>query len=280
MRKSSQTIPSNLASDARRFPSPLRLILGIVLCGGFLFLLIYACRASIRNLYRQNRSFELQKIDIAVENELLRRSVESTLAACGIQPYETLLPEMDLENLRQTLLENPRFADAKLRRIFPDTLCVEVEPRLPVAVLRFPNAVGKQELLLDQDGTVIPRDMPGNTSKLPSIIGIKNPEAFKEGETCNDRGIQAFLTFLRESQLRPEGSQYEIVNVRLDEKNERMFLTLEASGVFKSGAQVVLPLENVPQEMDRLNVVVELRSEANETISYINATYQNIPVKP
>ena len=269
-------IPTPLRPPRTRF----RLLLGFCLCAGALALLIWGGYKGIQNIYHQNRSFTLQKIEIAVENDLLRRSVESCLADCGIQPCETLLPEINLGALRQRIMENPRFSDARIRRIFPDSLYVEVDPRVPVAILRFHSTSRKPELLLDQSGTVIPRDMPGNVLKLPAIIGIQHPETFHEGEICTDKGIQAFLVFLRESQIRPEGSQYEIANVRLDEQNERMFLTLEASGVFKSGAQVVMPLENVSQEMDRLNVVVELRQEANETISYINATYQNIPVKP
>ena len=43
---------------------------------------------------------------------------------------------------------------------------------------------------------------------------------------------------------------------------------------------MVMPIDNVSQEMDRVKVVVELRQQANETISYINAEYQNIPVRP
>ena len=149
-----------------------------------------------------------------------------------------------------------------------------------MAILHFPKSARRQELLIDQEGMVLPRDARANAESLPTVIGINPKLQLVPGEQCQDKAILAFLTFLKESRLRPEGSHYEVMNVKLDDRNGRMILTLEASGVFRNGAKMVMPIDNVSQEMDRVKVVVELRQQANETISYINAEYQNIPVRP
>ncbi|GEM_PF-6132189 len=263
-----------------KIPRSVRLVLGIALCILILLLIIFAIRTSVRELYRKNRSFVLERIEISTESELLKREVETALNLVGIRQFDSYLPDLPLRQLRETLLENSRINDVRIRRFYPDSLRIEVIPRMPVAILHFSPNSGKGELLIDQDGMVLPRNVSASSTHLPTIIGIKNPAEFQEGKRSEDKAIQAFLTFLKESRLRPEGSEYEIINVKLDDKNDRMTLILKASGVFKPGAQMVMPLEDVPGELNRIQMVVELRRNANETISYINATYNNIPVRP
>ena len=41
-----------------------------------------------------------------------------------------------------------------------------------------------------------------------------------------------------------------------------------------------MPMNDIKGSLDRINVVVTLRQENDQTISYLNATYENIPVRP
>lgn len=261
-------------------PAKWRISLGILLCLFAIVLAILACVYSYRSLYTGNNLFTLSRIDVVGADELLDKEIRAETERMGIRPFESHLPGLDIKTLREKLLANSRVSDVKLRRLFPGTLQIEVSARVPVAILHFPKSARRQELLIDQEGMVLPRDARANAESLPTVIGINPKLQLVPGEQCQDKAILAFLTFLKESRLRPEGSHYEVMNVKLDDRNGRMILTLEASGVFRNGAKMVMPIDNVSQEMDRVKVVVELRLQANETISYINAEYQNIPVRP
>ncbi len=261
-------------------PAKWRISLGILLCLFAIVLAILACVYSYRSLYTGNNLFTLSSIDVVGADELLDKEIRAETERMGIRPFESHLPGLDIKTLREKLLANSRVSDVKLRRLFPGTLQIEVSARVPVAILHFPKSARRQELLIDQEGMVLPRDARANAESLPTVIGINPKLQLVPGEQCQDKAILAFLTFLKESRLRPEGSHYEVMNVKLDDRNGRMILTLEASGVFRNGAKMVMPIDNVSQEMDRVKVVVELRQQANETISYINAEYQNIPVRP
>lgn len=261
-------------------PAKWRISLGILLCLLAIVLAILACVYSYRSLYTGNNLFTLSRIDVVGADELLDKEIRAETERMGIRAFESHLPGLDIKTLREKLLANSRVSDVKLRRLFPGTLQIEVSARVPVAILHFPKSARRQELLIDQEGMVLPRDARANAESLPTVIGINPKLQLVPGEQCQDKAILAFLTFLKESRLRPEGSHYEVMNVKLDDRNGRMILTLEASGVFRNGAKMVMPIDNVSQEMDRVKVVVELRQQANETISYINAEYQNIPVRP
>lgn len=261
-------------------PAKWRISLGILLCLFAIVLAILACIYSYRSLYTGNNLFTLSRIDVVGADELLDKEIRAETERMGIRAFESHLPGLDIKTLREKLLANSRVSDVKLRRLFPGTLQIEVSARVPVAILHFPKSARRQELLIDQEGMVLPRDARANAESLPTVIGINPKLQLVPGEQCQDKAILAFLTFLKESRLRPEGSHYEVMNVKLDDRNGRMILTLEASGVFRNGAKMVMPIDNVSQEMDRVKVVVELRQQANETISYINAEYQNIPVRP
>lgn len=261
-------------------PAKWRISLGILLCLFAIVLAILACVYSYRSLYTGNNLFTLSRIDVVGADELLDKEIRAETEHMGIRPFESHLPGLDIKTLREKLLANSRVSDVKLRRLFPGTLQIEVSARVPVAILHFPKSARRQELLIDQEGMVLPRDARANAESLPTVIGINPKLQLVPGEQYQDKAILAFLTFLKESRLRPEGSHYEVMNVKLDDRNGRMILTLEASGVFRNGAKMVMPIDNVSQEMDRVKVVVELRQQANETISYINAEYQNIPVRP
>ncbi|MGN0867112.1 MAG: cell division protein FtsQ/DivIB [Oligosphaeraceae bacterium] len=256
------------------------LYLGSLLLGVVAF--AFLCGYGARSCYRENPAFLLTRLEMPDNaSEELQEEIRRAVEYCGIKLESSYLPTLPLRQLRETLRENPQVSEVHLRRIFPDTLRIDAFPRIPVAILRFHPSTGKADLLVDREGMVLPRKVATMPVKnLPTIRGIKNPQEFQPGKRCQDKGVLAVLTFLKESQLRPEGTMYEIQNVSLDVPNNRMTLNLEASGVFRPGARLVMPLDNVPQEMDRVKIVVDLRTSAHETISYLNAVYENIPVYP
>ena len=276
--KSATMAPLAMTSNRQTSPA-MKLVLPVVLLA-VIALISLAVIHGVNRLYRKNPAFLLSRIDIVAPTDALRDSANECLRSQNVLEGMVTITELDLRSLRAELLKNPRVATAELQRVFPGTLRVTIKPRVPVAILRFPPASGMPELKIDQEGYVLPFDLPGVTSSLPRITGIQKPENFVVGKKTEDDSVLAFLTFLKLCALRADGANYEVFIAKLDTNNEKMTLMLEANEPFRQSAQLVLPTTNLPAHLDRVGIVVELRRERNQSISYLNATYTNIPVRP
>jgi cell division septal protein FtsQ len=76
---------------------------------------------------------------------------------------------VDLEACRARLKRSPWIAEARVHRVLPSTIRVEVEERDPIGVGR----IGDQLFLVDETGTIIDEFGPGHASlDLPVIDGL------------------------------------------------------------------------------------------------------------
>jgi cell division septal protein FtsQ len=100
-------------------------------------------------------------------NEVRKVSREEVLAALNLGDARGLIAT-DTGKLRQNLESLPWIQRAEVRRVFPDTLVVELKEREPAAVLRD----GRRELLLGDDGGVIAEASEGTFDGLPILTGI------------------------------------------------------------------------------------------------------------
>ncbi len=231
-------------------------------------------------LYFKNSAFLLTEVEIKCKSPVVRTLVENTLAENGVVKGQTTLPEASLAAVRNALKDDPRIEEVTVTRQFPERLTVAIRERIAVAILRFHPRYGHPELKVDANGVVLPLDCQGATQVMPTLNGLGSPDNYLPGVRTTDQGVLAFLAFLKESALRPEGNMYDVKICRVDAKNETLTLQLEANGPFKPSNQLVLPMNDIKGSLDRIDVVVTLRQENNETISYLNATYENIPVRP
>jgi cell division protein FtsQ len=88
--------------------------------------------------------FEVQRVEVRGVKQLNELKVyERALAQ-----RNRSMPEVDIEGLRQQLLELSWVEDARVSRQLPDTLVIDVVERKPVAVLRKPDAL----VLIDAEG--------------------------------------------------------------------------------------------------------------------------------
>ncbi len=249
----------------------------IVLAIGLSYWFLRAC---YNNLYYNNTAFCLKNIQIDTDNDYLKKVVEYTLDKNGIQAGISTLPAIPIGNIRKELLTNPRLSAVEVRRFYPDSLRVKLTARVPVAILRFSPKYNRPELKIDQYGYVVPFDLQSVDTVLPTVIGLGNPSEYVPGQQTQNPSVLAFLAFLRESKLRPEGAMYEVTICRLDQQQEVMQLILEARGPFKTSARLITPTKDIPENLDRIKVIVNARMQENKTISYLNATYENIPIRP
>ncbi|MBP5300361.1 MAG: FtsQ-type POTRA domain-containing protein, partial [Victivallales bacterium] len=180
--KESSPDMDTLALDQNRNPpTALKLLLPLMALA-VLALLALGARLGVKHLYRENPAFLLNHIDLVAPTAALRASAEECLRDQQVQEGMVTLTAIDLRSLRAELLRNPRVASAELQRVFPGTLRITIKPRVPVAILRFPPASGRGELKIDQEGYVLPNDLPGITGNLPRITGIAKPDNFVVGQ--------------------------------------------------------------------------------------------------
>lgn len=242
-----------------------------------LFFIGWLCHYAYKQLYCNNRAFELTTIDVVTSCEPLRTIVEECLQKRQIQVASTKLPGIDIRSLHDDLLQDPRTSSVEIRRIFPGTLQISIKPRVPVARL----ILTPRFLRIDQEGYVLPDDLPGNTDSLPMVTNLSHPELYVLGQKTGDPYVKAFLELIQECALRPDGSTYEVSSVQMETEKEKMILFLKANDVFEANAAVFMPISNVAGNLDRLQTIVEHRRKLNKKISYVDLTFQkNIPVRP
>lgn len=115
--------------------------------------------------------FEIKVVEITRTERISRGDV---LAMLDLEPGRGLLL-IDLVQAQRSLETHPWIRRAVVRRVFPDTLAVELDEREPVAVLK--TGTGGREFLLDRDGTLISEGVPVADEGLPVLMGVDYADA-------------------------------------------------------------------------------------------------------
>ncbi|MEK6693925.1 MAG: FtsQ-type POTRA domain-containing protein [Nitrospirota bacterium] len=115
--------------------------------------------------------FEIKVVEITRTERISR---EDVLAMLDLEPGRGLLL-IDLAQAQRSLETHPWIRRAVVRRVFPDTLAVELDEREPVAVLK--TGAGGREFLLDREGTLISEGVPAADEGLPILTGVDYADA-------------------------------------------------------------------------------------------------------
>ncbi|TAL10397.1 MAG: FtsQ-type POTRA domain-containing protein [Nitrospirae bacterium] len=115
--------------------------------------------------------FEIKVVEITRTERISRDEV---LAMLDLEPGRGLLL-VDVAQAQRSLETHPWIRRATVRRVFPDTLAVELDEREPVAVLK--TGTGGREFLLDREGTLISEGVPKADEGLPILTGVEYTDA-------------------------------------------------------------------------------------------------------
>lgn len=122
--------------------------------------------------------FEITVVEITRTERISR---EDVLVMLDLEPGRGLLL-FDRARAARTLETHPWVRRAVVRRVFPETLVVELEEREPVAVLK--AGPDGHTFLLDRDGAIIAAGTPPDDERLPMLTGVEYADALlKTGET-------------------------------------------------------------------------------------------------
>ncbi len=121
-----------------------------------------------------------------------------------------------LETYEARLESHPRIADARLRRVFPDRIAVEVTEREPVALV-FTDTFYE----VDRDGMVMPPDDTTPLLDLPVISGLAGGDV-QPGRVCEAPGLRRALRALEACREADGEFAGDIAEVRVEPASVRI----------------------------------------------------------
>ena len=131
----------------------------------------------------------------------------------------------DVTKAREQLLENPWVEQATIRKVYPDTIVVDVMEKTPLALWKLEEAVN----LISANGTIISRANQSH-AVLPQVVG--------------DGANQAAPEFLQMMAHYPDLASRSKAYVRVGERRWNL--------VMRDGARVLLPEQGWQQALQRL----------------------------
>ncbi|MFQ5953072.1 MAG: cell division protein FtsQ/DivIB [Candidatus Omnitrophota bacterium] len=162
--------------------------------------------------------------------------------------------------------ESPRLETVIVRRVMPDRLEIDVNPREPIA---FINTAGG--LVIDKEGVVLGRK--GNTEGLVEIEGIRfffsAPPA---GRKIDNAMLDKALTILKELRKKRITGKYPAKYVNVSDRNNVQLVVLDVT--------VKMGKDNFTQKIKKLKEILKDPDVNIEDIEYIDLRFEEAVISP
>lgn len=271
-KKTTDNLPLTLTGTLKA-ERAIRYTIGAVLCLIAGAGLAIAGRLVNQHFYRANPHFALVNIDTNPTPNYSSNRVLTILSEMGIEIGRNNLMNLKLKAIHDRLASEPLVKTTEVRRILPDTLQIRLTERVPAAMLHCIPPFN-----IDPEGVILPYQIKDVPDTLPHITGVRNPSLLVPGQKTDDQMMAAALRLLQLVRVRPDGRNLDIALIQLDYQQRRLRLIVRAlpfSPVFRSGAQVLVPVNGMNAALDRLNDIVLHKIKTNGTISVVDVTYEH-----
>ena len=145
---------------APKWLGPLRTAAGFVLVASVSLAVAWGSRRYLMTSPR----FSLEQVQMSGQKT---RTKDALLARAGVKMGQNVF-SIDLDAARNKMLSDPYVKDAVLSRKLPDTIVVDIQERVPAAVV----ALGNETFLVTRDGETFKRLELGDPPDLPVITGL------------------------------------------------------------------------------------------------------------
>ncbi len=190
--------------------------------------------------------FRIEKVRV-VANQ--RVATDEIVALSDIRPGDGIF-ELDLERIGRKIEENPWIARARVRRIFPGEVVIEVKEREPGAILSLGYLY-----YVDRDGEIFKLLSPEDRLDYPVITGITREDLTRQPARVRRRLRQAML-LLRQLEGRRTLTLEDISEVHIDRDGGFELTT------YVGGVPIRLGYGDFTAKLDRLEKVYkELRPQ-------------------
>ena len=282
--KKSVTIPNDKGKG--------RAVVGLLIIFALLITaLAYGMRVCWRKFYIENPELNVQEIIVTETQNYSgpkvdgKVSVYTILSELGVETdLNNNIIDLDIRQIRERLEQEPILKNVEVRKIMPHTLSINFEERSPQAVV----FCGRKSCYIDQDAVILPlrhnddTQMKYDTTGLPIITAVQNPDALTPGQHVTDKFIVAALDLLRKIQTHPGNKYLKIKQIQISSQDDLLITTvspLSASNVFAPNATVIFPLYGMNDAVARL---FHIASKYNmpSPIAKLDVSYKtNIPLK-
>jgi cell division protein FtsQ len=126
-----------------------------------------------------DRFFEIKTIEISGGGRVSKEEILALVHRLGGRGLMTV----DTAKVQRILERRPWIQQARIHRVFPDMLAVEVKEREPAAVLR----AGGRDLLIGEDGALIVDANPGTFEGFPVLTGLGYAEVLSRTHEATER---------------------------------------------------------------------------------------------
>ncbi len=180
----------------------------------------------------------------------------------GDNLFQTSLPEIQ----RRLLEKHPELVSARVERVFPDRLRLEVVPRLPVAQVESGGYV-----LVDAEGVVLPFQSPLTQKPLPIIAGLREKlERLQVGYRPQSRGLAEALAFVAFLEKKPSLRRY-IQTIDVGDYKNLAFVTPE-------GLEVRVGHGQWHEKLERFEKTFRSLGEKAKEVKYIDLRFDDVVV--
>ncbi len=175
--------------------------------------------------------------------------------------------QVPLPALQQRLLEkHPELSSARIERVFPNRLRLEVVPRLPVAQVESGGY-----FLVDAEGVVLPFQTPLTQMQLPTIVGLKERlERLKVGYRPQSRGLDEALALVAFLGKEPALRRY-VRTIEAGDYKNLTFMTPE-------GLEVRLGHGQWHEKMGNLEKTLRSLGGKSGDVKYIDLRFDDVVV--
>lgn len=246
-----------------------------------LFMIWRTSQWALDELVYQNRSFELQEIEVQTDGVI---AVDQLRRWSGIKPGQNLLA-LDLGRVKRDLELIPVVQSAAVERILPHTLQIRVIEREPVAQIYVarPRAGGGIDLAtfqLDPEGCVMQpleprqRTTPAgpHEDQLPIVSGVKGNEV-QPGRRIEAPEVQAALQLILSFWESPMAG---LVDLKRIEVSSPQVLTVTTG----QGNEITFGLKQPELQLQRWHRIFLESHKASKVIASLDlAVTNNIPVR-
>ena len=282
--KKSVTIPNDKGKK--------RAVIGLLIIFAVLIAaLAYGLRICWRKFYIENPELNVQEIIVTETQNYSgpkidgKVSVYTILSELGVETnLNNNIIDLDIRQIRERLEQEPILKNVEVRKIMPHTLSISFEERTPQAIV----FCGRKTCYIDQDAVILPlrhnddTQLKYDTTGLPIITAVQNPDALTPGQHVTDKFIVASLDLLRKIQTHPGNKYLKIKQIQISAQDDLLITTvnpLPASNIFAPNATVIFPLFGMNDAVARLFHIAS-KYDKPSPILKLDVSYKvNIPLK-
>jgi len=172
-----------------------------------------------------------------------------------INPGDSLWGK-SVEKQAEIAMGDPWVEKAQVRRVFPNSIVIEIKERAPVAVLNESNGQFKY---LDSSNTIIDRAEPEKIGQYPILVG----QDLRTNINLRGSALDILKSLPEEGLM----SRRDVGDLRFDDEHGFQIR------LAKSGILIDIGKENIPLHIDRARRVVQYLDQHNINASRVDSDY-------